>query len=67
MPVDNEQVKKALDHFENDEFVDAKEILQKEILKAKNDHLKTKLELKGDADANVEPEAKPEEEADTEE
>jgi hypothetical protein len=67
MPVDNEQIKKALDHFENDEFVDAKEILQKEILKAKNDHLKTKLELKGDADANVEPEAKPEEEADTEE
>ena len=67
MTVDNEQIKKALDHFENDEFVDAKEILQKEILKAKNDHLKTKLELKGDADANVEPEAKPEEEADTEE
>ena len=67
MPVDNEQIKKALDHFENDEFVDAKEILQKEILKAKNDHLKTKLELKGDADANVEPEAKPEEEADAEE
>lgn len=65
MPVDNEQIKKALDHFENDEFVDAKEILQKEILKAKNDHLKNKLELKGDADANVE--AKPEEEADTEE
>lgn len=67
MPVDNEQIKKALDHFENDEFVDAKEILQKEILKAKNDHLKTKLELKGDADANIEPEAKPEKEADTEE
>ena len=69
MPVDNEQIKKALDHFENDEFVDAKEILQKEILRAKNDHLKTKLELKGNADANIEPEpeAKPEEKADTEE
>lgn len=67
MAVDNEQIKKALDHFENDEFVDAKEILQKEILKAKNDHLKTKLELKGDADSRIEPEAKPEEEADTEE
>ena len=53
MPIDNEQIKKALDHFENDEFVDAKEILQKEILKAKNAHLKNKLELKGDADANV--------------
>ena len=46
MPVDNEQIKKALDHFENDEFVDAKEILQKEIRKSKNDHLKDKLELK---------------------
>jgi hypothetical protein len=67
MPVDNEQIKKALDHFENDEFVDAKEILQKEIQRAKNDHLKNKLELKGDADANIEPEAKPEEDADTEE
>lgn len=48
MPVDNEQIKKALDHFENDEFVDAKEILQKEIRKSKNDHLKDKLELKQD-------------------
>ena len=47
-PVDNEQIKKALDHFENDEFVDAKEILQKEIRNAKNDHLKDKLELKQD-------------------
>jgi len=65
MTVDNEQIKKALDHFENDEFVDAKEILQKEILKAKNDHLKNKLELKGDADSRVEEPA--EKEADTEE
>lgn len=66
MPVDNEQIKKALDHFENDEFVDAKEILQKEILKAKNDHLKNKLELTGDADSRIK--APPEkEEADTEE
>ena len=67
MPVDNEQIKKALDHFENDEFVDAKEILQKEILKAKNDHLKNKLELKGDADSRIEPEEPAEKEADTEE
>jgi len=65
MPVDNEQIKKALDHFENDEFVDAKEILQKEILKAKNDHLKNKLELKGNADSRIEEPA--EKENDTEE
>lgn len=66
MTVDNEQIKKALDHFENDEFVDAKEILQKEILKAKNSHLKNKLELKGDADSRIEEPAE-KEEADTEE
>jgi hypothetical protein len=65
MPVDNEQIKKALDHFENDEFVDAKEILQKEILKAKNDHLKNKLELKGNADSRIEEPAQ--KENDTEE
>ena len=63
MPVDNEQIKKALDHFENDEFVDAKEILQKEILKAKNSHLKDKLDLAAD----IEPLPAPEKEADTEE
>jgi len=66
MPVDNEQIKKALDHFENDEFVDAKEILQKEIQKAKNDHLKNKLDLKADIDAEVEAPAA-EKEDDTEE
>lgn len=69
MPVDNEQIKKALDHFENDEFVDAKEILQKEILRAKNDHLKNKLDLKAeiDAEAKVDTEKAEKEESDTEE
>jgi len=66
MTVDNEQIKKALDHFENDEFVDAKEILQKEIQKAKNDHLKNKLDLAADIDAEVEAPAA-EKEDDTEE
>ena len=50
MTIDLEQIKKALDHFENDEFVDSKEVLQKEIKKAKNDFLKNKLELKNDVE-----------------
>ena len=50
MPIDKEQIKKALDHFENDEFVDAKKILQKQVATAKDDYLKDKLNLKGDKD-----------------
>ena len=62
MTIDIEQIKKALDHFENDEFVDSKEVLQKEIRKAKNDFLKNKLDLKND----VEPQDKIDQEADDE-
>lgn len=61
MPIDMEQIKKALDHFENDEFVDSKEVLQKEIKKAKNDFLKNKLELKNDIEPQEEPEIEEEE------
>jgi hypothetical protein len=50
MPIDTDQIKKALDHFENDEFVDSKEVLQREIRKAKNDFLKNKLDLKADVE-----------------
>ena len=46
--MDTEAIKKALDHFENDEFVDAKEILQQEIYARKNDFLKDKLGLSND-------------------
>ena len=56
MPIDMEKIKQALDHFENDEYVDSKEVLQKEIRKAKNDFLKNKLELKSD----IEPQEKKE-------
>ena len=55
-PIDTKEIKKALDSFENDEFVDAKEILSKEFKKAKNDFLKDKLDLKGDIDPVMEPE-----------
>jgi hypothetical protein len=46
--MDTESIKKALDHFENDEFVNAKEILQKEIHSQRNEWLKDKLELKNE-------------------
>lgn len=54
MPVSNDEIRKALDHFENDEFVDAKEVLQQQIKGAIGQHLKNKLNLKND------PFAKPE-------
>ena len=46
--MDNDEIKKALDHFENDEFSLAKDILTKEIKKKVNNHFKDKLELKND-------------------
>lgn len=54
MPIDTEKIKKALDHFENDEFVASKEIIQGEIRKAKNDFLKNKLDLKTDVEPQKE-------------
>ena len=46
--MDKEQIKKALDHFENDEFVDAQDILKKEISVKRDTFIKDKLELKQD-------------------
>ena len=46
--MDKEVIKKALDSFENDAFVDAKEMLTKEIRKTKDLYIKDKLDLKGD-------------------
>jgi len=48
MPISKENIKKALDHFENDEYVEAKDILSKEISNYKDEWLKDKLELKND-------------------
>jgi hypothetical protein len=46
MGIDTEKIKDALDSFENDKFVDAKEILSTEIGRVKNEFLKDKLGLK---------------------
>jgi hypothetical protein len=44
--MDRDELKKALDYFENDEFVNAKEILQAQIKNSKEEFLKNKLGLK---------------------
>lgn len=54
--MDTDKIKKALDHFENDEFVDAKEILQQEIHGRRNEFLKDKLDLANDIEPKPEPE-----------
>ena len=46
--MDQEKIKKALDHFENDEFVDAKEVLSQEIKGSVETHLKDKIGLQQD-------------------
>jgi hypothetical protein len=49
--MDKEKIAVALNHFENDEFVQSKEIIQAEINKAKEAYLKDKLGLKGNKEA----------------
>jgi hypothetical protein len=46
--MDKEKIKKALDNFENDKFVDAKEIIAQEIKDKRNEFLKNKLGLNKD-------------------
>ena len=41
--MDKEQIRKALDHFENDDYTDAKEILTQEIRTSKEAFLTDKL------------------------
>jgi len=53
--IDKEQIKKALDSFENDKFMDAKDVLSKEIKAAKYDFLEKKLELSEPIEPKAEP------------
>lgn len=46
--MDKKAIKKALDHFENDEYVDAKEIIKKEIAGKRDVFIKDKLGLAQD-------------------
>ena len=76
--MDDRVIKAALDSFENDDFLHAKELVQGQIKQARNDFIKSKLGLKNDIEQqfaqlepdNVEPEPKevvePENEPETE-
>jgi len=46
--MDEKEIKSALDFFEDDDFLSAKEKLRGQILKAKNEFLKNKLGLQKD-------------------
>jgi len=46
--MDDRVIKAALDSFESDDFLHAKELVQGQIKQAKNDFLKAKLGLKND-------------------
>jgi hypothetical protein len=54
--MDKEKIRKALDHFENDEYVESKEILQQEIQTKVNSHFEDKLDLQGKLNPPVEKE-----------
>jgi hypothetical protein len=54
MAINKEQIRKALDHFENDEFTDAKDILSKEVASSRDEFLKDKLDLKKDVNEETE-------------
>lgn len=50
MPTDKEQIRKAIDSFEDDNYVDSEDVLSKELKKAKNDYLKKSLDLENDVE-----------------
>lgn len=54
MPINTEKIKDALDKFEDDDYISAKEILTKEIKDKKNEWLKDKLELQKEIEPQVE-------------
>jgi len=51
----NDRIKDALDKFEEEEYVDAKEIIKSEFIKQRNKSLKDKLGLEKDIDVVKEP------------
>jgi len=50
--MDKEQIKKAIDSFEADNFVDSREILQKEIQSTRDAYIHDKLGLRDETDIN---------------
>jgi len=55
MAIDNKEIKKALDSFEEDDFIKSKDIIKTQIKGAVSDYYKDKLDLQNDlvsSDAN---------------
>ena len=48
MPVDREELRRAVDAFSDDDFIVAQEILTKQFQVAKNEYLQDKLDLESD-------------------
>ena len=67
MTIDDEKIKAALDDFEDDNFLDAKEKLSKEIAKARDEFLEKALELKDKLNPEEEEEEEEEKEEEEEE
>lgn len=57
MAIDKEKIKKALDSFEDDKFMDAKDVLSKEIKAAKYEFLEKKLGLSDPIEPKVDAKA----------
>jgi hypothetical protein len=66
MPLDDEKIKAALDDFEADKFLDAKDKLSAEIARARDEFLQKALELKGEINPDPEEEEDEKEEEDAE-
>ncbi len=54
MPINNDKIKTALDDFENDDFLKAKDTIKAEIKDAISDYFKDKLDLQKDLEPKVE-------------
>jgi hypothetical protein len=54
--VNKENVKKALDNFEDEKYVQSRDILKKEFRKKFNDYLKKELDTENDPVDGIEPE-----------
>jgi len=67
MPINKEKIKSAMDDFENDDFISAKDTLKAEVKGAITDYFKDKLELQNDLEPKPEVEVEAEVETGSEE
>ena len=66
MTIDNKEIKKALDSFEEDDFIKSKDIIKAQVKGAISDYFKDRLELQNDLESSPAPEkTEPPSDADT--